>query len=235
MTRKFSHVANFTGYMQVVFDLITVKKEKQKILDIPAGNGLLAEKLRSSGHDVVAADINREKPDFVYADMSEQLPFANNTFDTVTCLEGLEHLIQPSSLVSELCRVCKPGGRIIISLPNIQNMYSRFQFMCTGTFYQFPPILPSPQVKQEKVDLGHISSLSYTQLRYLFQYFGARVIHVSGDKYKRKLLLPILLPFIGIGYLWSKTTKHQDSMKEAFFFKKELLFSRSLIIVFEKE
>lgn len=235
MTKKFSHVANFTGYMKVVADIITSKSDKQKILDIPAGNGLLAAQLRGSGHEVICADINREKPDYIYADMSETLPFADHTFDTVICMEGLEHLIQPATLISELCRICKPGGRIIISLPNIQNMYSRLQFMCTGTFYQFSPILPDSRVKEEKIDLGHISSLSYVQLRYLFKYFGAMVTQVSGDKYKRKFLLPLLLPFIGIGYIWSQSVSKEQSLNIPFLFKKELLFSRSLIITFEKE
>ena len=208
MQKKYSHVSNFTGYMKIVFELVNNNLKRQKILDIPTGNGLLAIKLRESGHDVICADINSEKKDYVFADMSETLPFDDEEFDMVICLEGIEHVIEPAKLISELCRICKNKGRIIISLPNIQNMYSRFQFMCTGTFYQFSPLLPSYNMKNdEKMDLGHISPLSYVQLRYLFKYYGAEILGISGDKYKRKILLPILSPFILLGYFWLKMLK----------------------------
>jgi SAM-dependent methyltransferase len=242
MPKQYSHVSNFTGYSRIVLGIVNNNLERQKILDIPAGNGLLAIKLRESGHDVICADINREKKDYVFADMSETLPFDDEEFDTVICLEGLEHLLEPAKLISELCRICKNKGRIIVSLPNIQNMYSKFQFMCTGTFYQFPPLLPLCNIKnEEKMDLGHISPLSYVQLRYLFKYYGGDILSISGDKYKRKVLLPILSPFILLGYLWFKMFK-EDTLagtcidnKGKYLFRLPLLFSRSLILVFEKK
>jgi len=241
MQKEFSHVSNFTGYMKIVFELVNNNIERQKILDIPAGNGLLAIKLRESGYDVICADINSEKEDYVFADMSEILPFDDEEFDTVICLEGIEHVLEAAKLIYELCRVCKNKGRIIISLPNIQNMYSRFQFMCTGTFYQFPPSLPSYNMKNdEKVDLGHISAISYVQMRYLFKYYGADLLDISGDKYKRKILLPILSPFILLGYFWLMMFKESNleavyiDSEKSNLFKLPLLFSRSLILIFEK-
>lgn len=234
-TRKtYSHVSNFTGYMKIVLESFMNTAGKLKILDIPAGNGLLAEKLREAGHDVVCADINREKEDYVFADMMETLPFSDGQFDAVICLEGIEHVIEPAKLISELCRVCKDRGKIVVSLPNIQNMYSRLQFMCTGTFYQFPPSLPPGKKTSKnggKADLGHISPLGYVQLRYLFKYQGAELINIAGDRYKRKVLLPFLSPFILLGYFWLKTFRGSDNKN---LFGLPLLFSRSLILFFEK-
>jgi len=43
------------------------------------------------------------------------LPFEPNTFDVVACGELIEHFADPAPLVAELARVCKIGGRIIIS------------------------------------------------------------------------------------------------------------------------
>jgi malonyl-CoA O-methyltransferase len=48
------------------------------------------------------------------------LPFSDSSFDRVYCVEALEHAIDPSAAVSELCRVAKPGGRIVIVDKNIQ-------------------------------------------------------------------------------------------------------------------
>src|SRR5687768_13855961 len=42
---------------------------------------------------------------------ASSLPFGPATFDSVLCLEVLEHLIQPQVTVAEILRVLKPGGR----------------------------------------------------------------------------------------------------------------------------
>ena len=42
------------------------------------------------------------------------LPFAENSFDHAYSVEALEHAINPESAIAELCRVVKPGGRIIV-------------------------------------------------------------------------------------------------------------------------
>lgn len=226
--------------MSQVYKIVQAGPEQQTILDIPAGNGLLAQRLRTHGHQVICADINDEEG-FVYADMSKPLPFEDNTFDTLICMEGLEHLLNPSQMIAECCRITKAGGRIIISLPNVQNMYSRLQFLCTGTFFQFPSILPTQAARSQQVDLGHIAPLSYVQLRYLFSYYGAELSLISGDKFKKKILLPFLLPFILLGYFWSGkknrmplvSAHYPDDRRERF--NRYLLFSRSIILAFEKE
>ncbi len=48
------------------------------------------------------------------------LPFGDRCFDRVYCVEALEHAIDPSAAVSELCRVAKPGGRIVIIDKNVK-------------------------------------------------------------------------------------------------------------------
>jgi len=228
--------------MKIVADIVNSFGASQKILDIPAGNGILAEKLRKNNHNIICGDINEEKPNYVYINMEKPFSLESDQFDTVICLEGLEHVINPSLLISELCRVGKNGGKIIISTPNIQSMYSRFQFMCTGTFFQFGPYNSRHILGGELIDRGHITPLSYSQLRYLFEEYGATLTMISGDKYKKKFLIPVLLPFTIIGYIWSKSknivTGYEHKKDNLFlkgFFSKNLLFSRSLILVFEKK
>lgn len=80
----------------------------------------------------------------------------------------------------------------IISLPNIQNIFSRLCFLFSGKLYQFKAknfrILKqgAPQL-----DRLHISPLTYYQLLYLFKQNGYEIEVVEGDKYKRKALFPI--------------------------------------------
>jgi len=240
--KKFSHVKNFTGYMAKVYHEVVKRPEKQDVLDIPAGNGLLSQKLAEAGHNVVCADINAEKPDYVYADMEASLPFEDERFDTILCLEGVEHVIEPNRLIAELCRICRSNGRVIISLPNIHNLYSRFQFLFTGTFFQFEPYANQPALEHEKIDRGHISSLSIVQLKYLFACHGAELIGIDGDKFKRKILIPLLSPILLLGFAWLQMPKFRNrwsggkaSKSPNWMFQHNLLFSRSLILVFEKK
>jgi len=241
-TRDFSHVGNFTDYMEIVFHLLASEKGRCRILDIPAGKGLLADRLAALGHEVVCADINRERPQYVFADMNEALPFADAEFGAVICTEGLEHTLDPSALIAELCRVTRPAGRIILSVPNIQNVFSRLKFLCTGFFYQFSPWGSFPRARGEQKDRGHISSLSYLQLRYLFGYNGARLVAVAGDRWKKKWLIPLLLPVIALGWIWARielarqpaAARQEGLAMLRDLFSPPALFGRSLVLVFQK-
>lgn len=240
--RPFSHVDNVTGYMRIIINLIGAS-EKKKILDMPAGSGRFSDILNKAGHEVVSADINKERTDFVYANMDSKLPFAGNEFDVVVCMEGVEHVIDPVKLLEELVRVCKSSGKIIISMPNVMNMYSRLQFLFTGILHQFSPAeLPSARDIVD-TDRGHISPLTYYQLRYLLEYNGCKVVDVKGDRFKKKIFMPLYLLLVVIGwflgkrmFLCKKTLKYRDRNREILkhIFSAPLLFSRSIIVVSQK-
>ncbi len=46
---------------------------------------------------------------------AQALPFSDNTFDAVTCLEALEFMPDPNAVIAELVRVTRPGGLILIT------------------------------------------------------------------------------------------------------------------------
>ena len=48
-----------------------------------------------------------------------RLPFDDNEFDAVLCFETVEHFPRPEELVTELGRVIRPGGIMILSTPNV--------------------------------------------------------------------------------------------------------------------
>jgi len=242
--RQFSHVANFTGYMEVVADHFAERPKGLRILNLPAGNGLLADALRGMGHTVVCGDINRERADYRYVDMSAPLPFPDGEFDSVICLEGLEHLVDPVQLIRELARVTGAGGAIVVSTPNVMSYYSRLHQLFTGVPYQFNPAVVPEVAPGAAADRGHVFPLSYYQLRYLFEQHGARVKAVLGDRYKKKALMPLylgLLPFTWVAsWLYFArggdaryAQRNDELLKHAF--SAPLLFSRSLVLVLEKQ
>src|SRR5438105_11208689 len=70
------------------------------LLDVPAGEGALAARLIDAGFDVRCCDLYPEifRLDGVEIDqgnLDAELPFGNQSFAYVTCLEGLEHIENP--------------------------------------------------------------------------------------------------------------------------------------------
>ncbi|NLF19065.1 MAG: class I SAM-dependent methyltransferase [Lentisphaerae bacterium] len=175
-----------------------------RVLDIPAGAGRLGDSLREHGLTVVGADINGARPDTVMADMTRALPFRDGEFDVVVCMEGIEHIDNYHGLIGELARVTRPGGTLILTMPNIACLYSRLMFMCTGSFFQFWPTQFRVNVDGETLfDYGHITPLTWQKVAFHFAHHGVRLEALRGNKMKRKILWPIYLPFVLAGLPWT--------------------------------
>lgn len=240
--RNFTHNNHFTGYMLVILN--TLKEQlvvPSKILDLPAGYGLLGNELKALGHDVVYADINEERTDYVQANMELALPFLDNEFDAVVCMEGLEHIINQNQFLNELVRITKKGGIICISIPNISNFWSRLHFLFKGYFYGFSPHLVRVQNIDVLLDKGHISPISIYQLSYLMAVAGAGLLKSTGDRFKKKVLFPIAILIYPFNYFYASKIikKMPDSFfagnkKTSVFFNFSVFFSRSLVTFFVK-
>ncbi len=103
----------------------------KKVLDIACGTGYGCSILANVAESVVGIDISsdvveiakKEFPDkkiiFQQGDAS-RIEFPDNTFDTITSFETIEHLPKDKvdKYLSELFRVLKPGGLIYISSPD---------------------------------------------------------------------------------------------------------------------
>ena len=84
------------------------------------------EHLRSSGVEV--CDVNIE---------NAVLPFADQHFDVVICNQVLEHTKEIFWVVSELIRVTKIGGHLIVGVPNLGSLHNRVLLL----FGQQPPAI----------------------------------------------------------------------------------------------
>jgi SAM-dependent methyltransferase len=54
----------------------------------------------------------------------EELPWPDQTFDLITCLDVLEHVPDDRGALAELRRVCKPGGWLLLTVPAYQALWS---------------------------------------------------------------------------------------------------------------
>jgi SAM-dependent methyltransferase len=241
--RKFSHNDHYAGYMAIIFEKL--KRElnvPSKILDIPAGFGHVSDKLKALGHDVVCADINEEHQDYVQANMEFKLPFEDGVFDVVICMEGIEHVINQNALLCELVRVTKSAGLICISTPNISNFWSRLTQLFTGYCYQFNPSFFRVAKPDELIDKGHISPISIYQLGYFMAVAGAGLLSATGDRFKKKTLLPLAMLFLPFAYFSARLVSKKlpaemfaKTETKLIYFNMRVFLSRSLITFFVKK
>ncbi|MBL6995925.1 class I SAM-dependent methyltransferase [Desulfobacula sp.] len=96
---------------------------KGSILDLGAGDGAWVRLLRRHGFDAWGIDpfSNPDKTDFLIQGTLNSAEFEDEHFDVVTCFHVLEHLEDPLNEVKEALRILRPGGIMIIEVPNINS------------------------------------------------------------------------------------------------------------------
>jgi ubiquinone/menaquinone biosynthesis C-methylase UbiE len=119
------------------------------------------------------------------------LPFEDNSFDLVTCIEVLEHLEDDAKAVSEISRVLKPGGILIASVPS---------------HYYFP---------EYRVLMGHYRHYSPESFSELLSGHGMEVSQYL-NQYKRfnKLYFYIYVALEGLNFASNCLTRRPKSLYE---------------------
>ena len=126
-------VENWKWYFKEIAKIIVNEFNPKNILDIGYADGLLLECFYKHGVECYGVDISKEalsyapeelKPNLILLDIEKRdLPFKDNTFDVITILEVLEHLHNHRRIISEMYRVLKPGGIVLMSTPTESKVY----------------------------------------------------------------------------------------------------------------
>ena len=111
-------------------DALGNTQPSSKILDVGCGVGQVVQRLIELGHEAYGVEISepniakaKEVSPLCQLYDGVTLPFNDDTFDSAGALNVLEHVEQPETFITEMVRVVKPGGRIILSSPNFFRVF----------------------------------------------------------------------------------------------------------------
>jgi methionine biosynthesis protein MetW len=166
--------------------------EGGSVLDVGCGSGLLLGKLaRRAGHlagvelsataAAAAAEVAHE---IVNAPIDADLPFTPGTFDVVVCADILEHLPDPVTALAGIARYCRPGGAVVISVPNVANWESRLRLL-RGIW------------RYEQIGLFDAGHLRFFTRATLLAMIGASGLHVESCVSARVPRLTLQVPPLG--------------------------------------
>lgn len=107
----------------------------KKILDVGCGGGILAESMAREGAEVTGLDMGAEplqvarlhsletgiKVTYVQETVEQHADDHTGLYDIVTCMEMLEHVPDPRSVVLACAKLVKPGGHVFFSTINRNN------------------------------------------------------------------------------------------------------------------
>lgn len=144
-----------------------------RILEIGCIPPILTLALKGEGYDVVGVDIQPERFSATLSKFGirvekvdieqDRLPFTDASLDAVVFNEVIEHLrINPIHTISEIARILRPGGLLLLSTPNLN-------------FYRFrpPPDLFEEYEKIGKIGhMGHFRIFSPVEIIDLLARFG---------------------------------------------------------------
>lgn len=161
----------------------------ERLLDIGCGDGrLLAAARRSKFREVYGLDIadvvverarraclevlgSLEGVHVDTADLNGRLALPDGMFDSVTALAVIEHLFDPYLITAELHRVLKPGGQLIIEVPNLAWLPRRVDVVLGRL-----PVTGD----EEGWDGGHLHYFTFSSVRELLTSHGFDV-HSMGS------------------------------------------------------
>jgi len=162
----------------------------KRVLVVGAGTGAETIALKQKGADVFSVEPDSEAYEIllikagmygiaesnILSAKAESLPFQDTYFDFVYCYTVLEHVQDVKKSISEMIRVCKPGGFIFIETPNYR--------MCYEPHYKIfmPTFLPKVLLKFYLLLLGRpicfLDTLNFNSLRKILVYIRHKPVVV---------------------------------------------------------
>jgi len=111
-----------------------------KVLDIGVGTGIFASALMKYGAEITGIDVSEKMLEIskskginnVFIGNAESLDFPDDSFDLVISITALEFIKNPDKAISEMVRVCKKGGRVVVGTLGSESCWASRRMKAKG-------------------------------------------------------------------------------------------------------
>jgi len=179
--------AQYTGHTTPSYErlLASLVTPDSSCLDVGCGDGLRSGVwLNQHAGTYVGVDIssraveaarNKLNIDARVISDATSLPFEDETFDLIVCIEVLEHLFEPQLAATEMRRVLRPGGILVVQVPNVVHWWHRAVFALKGRFVPFGDALDEPWRDP------HIRFFTFASLQAMLRQQGFQPTRIEGE------------------------------------------------------
>jgi SAM-dependent methyltransferase len=131
------YIRSYSGHIERAFArrlklLEDVAPAAARVLDVGCSYGIHFDGLRSAGYRVSALEISPLAVSHLRASGTEVFTgfeaVPTSSFDVVTMWHALEHMPDPLQALREVNRVLKPGGTLLLAVPNASGFFSKVAF-----------------------------------------------------------------------------------------------------------
>ena len=165
-----------------------------RVLDVGCGRAALGEAIQQLGWEVWGIEQSKDAcaaaqgriQRLIEADLLDinrvETALGQERFDALVFSDVLEHVYNPLGVLEEYLRFVKPGGRVVISLPNAVVWTNRARILCGRVDYADTGVM----------DRTHIRFFTFRTARELVRAAGCQIERVSSTPYLVRALLPLL-------------------------------------------
>lgn len=172
-----------------------------RVLDVGCGRGQLGAAIRALGWEVWGVEqrgeacVTAEKRlhRLVAADLHDRptvrAAVGDTRFDALVFSDVLEHVYDPRTVLENYLELVKPGGRVLISVPNMVVWTNRLKLLLGRVEYDDTGVM----------DRTHIRFFTFKAARRLVEAAGCRVERVASTPYLVRAALPLLKRLLSRG------------------------------------
>ena len=153
----------------------------ERVLDVGCGSGVVLYNLRDRYAELCGIELSEQRvataratleglPARIESGNIEQgIDFPDGHFDTIVVSDVIEHVVNVWSATAEMSRLLAPGGRIVLTTPNVAELRRRLTLLAG----RFPSTSQADEgfatrTPNELLDGGHLHYFTYSMLEKLF-------------------------------------------------------------------
>ena len=175
---NWSYTPTYLKKMHYVRRFLGGLPKDEPILDAGCGEGVLVEEFLVKGYRIEGIDLNYASSYVKQGNILDMPFYEDGRFGAMLLLDVFEHLAfadQPTVL-KEIKRVLRPGGTLLVSIPNLAHWNSRFQFALRGN------------LDRSDIEINHVGERPIKE--------NIRLLRQAGFRIERIVGITLTVPFI---------------------------------------